>query len=61
MIAIVPNVLRDAINTKLDVAFAACPEAERDREVLYNRILEYFDEFGTIPDFKIVPKAFATF
>ena len=53
MIVIVPNSLRDAINAKLDEAFKTCPEAEKERESLYHRILEYFDEHGVIPDFTL--------
>ena len=55
-IMIVPNVLRDLINAKLDAAFAACPDAERDREILYKQLLEYFDEHGTVPDFTLFKK-----
>ena len=53
MIVIVPNELRDAINRALDCALEDCPEAERDRESLYHQLLEYFDEHGSIPEFKI--------
>jgi len=53
MIVIVPNSLRDAINAKLDEAFKTCPEAEKERESLYRRLLEHFDEHGVIPDFTL--------
>lgn len=56
MIVIVPNHLRDAINEKLDAAFKEVPEAEKDRDVLYHKLLEYFDEHGVIPDFKLQKK-----
>ena len=56
MIAIIPNSLRDAINVKLDAAFQECPEAERERDSLYRELLEYFDEHGEIPDFRITRK-----
>jgi hypothetical protein len=36
---IVPNELRDAINAKLDTAIAACPDAAKDRDDLYNQLL----------------------
>ena len=29
------------------------PEAEKDREVLYNQLLTYYDEHGVVPDFTI--------
>lgn len=54
---IVNDALRDAINLKLDTAIAACPEAEKDRAVLYNQLLSYFDEHGTLPDFSIAKVA----
>lgn len=50
---IVPDSLRDAINKKLDIAFAACPEAAKDREIFYHQLLSYFDEHGVIPDFEL--------
>jgi hypothetical protein len=53
---IVPNWLRDTINAKLDTAFLTCPEAEKDRDILYNQMLAYFDEHGEVPDFKLVKK-----
>ena len=52
---IVPNVLSDAINKKLDAAFEKVPEAAKDRDVLYHKLLEYFDEYGVVPDFDVVP------
>ena len=48
---IVPNELRDAIKAKLDTAIAACPDAAKDRDVLYSQLLAYFDEHGEVPDF----------
>ena len=54
---IIPNVLSDAINTKLDAAILKCPEAGKDRDKLYQQLLEYFDEYGIIPDFELEKKA----
>ena len=54
--AIVPNYVSDAINGKLDEKIAECPGAESDRAVLYEKLLDYFDEFGEIPDFTITKK-----
>ena len=53
MIAIIPDILRDVINAKLDVAISEVPEAEKDRDVLYNQLLLIFDETGEVPDFKL--------
>ena len=56
MILIVPNVLRDAINTKLDLALQKNPEATIAREELYKQMLVFFDENGYVPDISIVKK-----
>jgi hypothetical protein len=51
---IIPNVLRDAINAKIDAALKDLPaEANVDREVFYQQILAYYNDTGQIPDFKI--------
>lgn len=55
MFRVIPNSLRDAINAKLDAAIAECPAAEKDREVLYGQLLDYFDEHGAVPDFSLAP------
>ena len=55
-IVIVPNTLRDAINKKIDSALTDCPEAAPDRDIFYQTILNYFDEHGELPDFKLVRK-----
>lgn len=53
MIVIVPDVLRDAINKKLDEAYKVIPDAEKEREIHYKVCLEYFDEHGVLPEFQI--------
>ena len=55
-LVIVPNILREAINTKLDSAIAACPGAESNRDILYHQLLSYFDEFGCLPEFTVAKK-----
>jgi hypothetical protein len=57
MFRIVPTYIADAINAKLDAAFAQCPDAAKDREILYGQLLDYFDEHGVVPDFKLGLKA----
>lgn len=52
---IVPNLLSDTINEKLDAAFKKVPEAEKDRDFLYHQLLKYFDEYGVVPEFDLVP------
>lgn len=52
-IYIVPNALSEAINKALNAAFEACPAAEKDREHLYNQLLEHFNEHGEIPSFSL--------
>ena len=56
MFRVIPNVLRDKINEKLDTAFLACPDAAKDRDVLYLQLIDYFDEHGVIPDFELQRK-----
>ncbi len=53
---IVPNSVRDAINDKLDAAIAMCPDAEKDREIIYKELLAYFDEHGIVPNFQLTEK-----
>lgn len=50
---IVPNYVSDAINAKLDAAFTKVPDAAKDRDELYQQLLGYFDEHGTVPDFEL--------
>ena len=52
-IVIVPNTLRDAIYAKLDVEIQKNPDALKDREVLYQKLLEYYNENGIIPEFNL--------
>lgn len=56
MFVIVPNEIRDAINSKLDPQLKKFPQLEKDREEIFNQILGYYDENGSIPDFNIEPK-----
>ena len=56
MIVIVPNVISDAINKKLDAAIAACPDAEKDREILYAELLDHYFKYGVVPDFRLEKK-----
>jgi hypothetical protein len=50
---IVPDTLRDAINVKLDAAFILTPEAEKDREHLFQQLLAFYDEHGYLPEFAL--------
>lgn len=56
-IVIVPNYVSAAINAKLEAAFAEVPNAVKDREALYQHLLNYFNEHGTVPDFSLVRRA----
>lgn len=57
MLVIVPNYLSQAINAKLDEAIAACPDAEKDRETLFQQLLTYVNEHGVIPEFSLAKNA----
>lgn len=52
-IVIVPDILRNRINEALDSAIKEHPDAEKDREVLYGHILDFFDRHGYVPDFTL--------
>ena len=53
-IVIVPDYLRDAINRKIDTAFKEITEAEHD--LLYRTMLEYFNEYGKVPEINVTWK-----
>lgn len=53
---LVPNYIEDATHAKLDAAFVHNPEAETERAELYQQLLNYFDEYGVIPDFSLQKK-----
>jgi hypothetical protein len=52
-LVIVPNSLRDAINTRLDAEEAKDPGVAGDREHLYSLMLSLFEEYGYIPEFTL--------
>lgn len=61
MYVIVPNHVSDAINAALDNEFKAmgsieADKAAKEREHLYNALLDYYNEHGEIPEFKIVKR-----
>lgn len=53
---IVPNELRDAINSRLDTAYKECPDAEIDRDIHYHELLRLYDENGRIPEFTLAKR-----
>ena len=53
---IVPDALYDAIHKRLTEEFEKFPEAEVDRDALYHRLLEYFNEYGILPEFTLEKK-----
>lgn len=55
-LVIVPNALRDAINARLDEVTAAAPAAAADREYFYNELLNHYDRYGVIPNFRLEAK-----
>jgi hypothetical protein len=56
MLVIVPNELRDAINENLDAAIRQKPEADKDREMMYDQLLNFYNEHGYVPDFSLEKK-----
>lgn len=53
---IIPNVLHDAINQAINKALAGRPCDEHSREQVYQSVLAYYDDHGTIPDFELKEK-----
>jgi len=59
MIAIIPNYVRDAVYTKLCESLISAGITRVFKEHLddiYGQILNYLDEHGELPDFKITAK-----
>jgi len=52
-LVIVPESLYNSIHARLDELFKQFPDAEKDREHLYHQVLDYFDQFGRLPEFTI--------
>ena len=58
-IQIIPYDVHETINRELDQALEEWPEAIPDRELFYQQLVDYYDEYGDIPRFHIahvVPK-----
>lgn len=54
MIVIVPNILRDKINEEIDLAMARQPQnLEMYRDDFYHAILNFFNDYGELPDFDV--------
>lgn len=56
MFRIVPNTLSEKLYQMIDDQLEKMPELKKDRENIYHDLLNYYDEHGVIPDFKIEPK-----
>lgn len=54
MYVIVPDFVAEAINTALDRELANFPEASVSRGHLFDQLLEWYNEHGELPDFRIV-------
>ena len=47
---ILPNTVRDAINSKIDAFLAQHPDLEAQRDNIYNDLLAAYVEYGEIAD-----------
>ena len=56
MMLLVPNYISRQLNDLLDAEIAKCPDAAKDREVLYSQLLSYVNDHGVIPDFSLERK-----
>ena len=57
---IVPNYISEAIYRKVDELIATVPERDKDivakeRELFYGVLLNYFDQYGVIPEASLKP------
>jgi hypothetical protein len=55
MFLLVPNDVRDLLQTVIDVALDGRPCTDEEREHIYSQLLVYYDEHGTVPDFELNP------
>jgi hypothetical protein len=53
---IVPESVSVAINAKLDVEIEKWPDAEKERDALYEQLIWFFSKYGHVPDFTLEPK-----
>jgi hypothetical protein len=53
---VIPDSLFKMINEELDLAIAKCPDAENEREALFDELLTIFSEYGHIPEFTLAKK-----
>lgn len=53
MIVVVPNELSDAIDKKITLALSGRSCSEKDREIIRNQLIGYYNEHGIIPDFDL--------
>lgn len=53
-LVIVPQMLIDKLNTALDAAYANAPDAAKsERDIHYNQLLAFVDQYGYVPEFSI--------
>lgn len=53
---ILPLHVQAAIFDKIDAQLKLHPEFQKDRENIYQDLLEYYDRTGEAPDFKLEPR-----
>ncbi len=53
-LVIIPQMLIDKLNAALDAAYANAPEAAKgERDIHYNQLLAFVDQYGYVPEFSI--------
>lgn len=55
-LVIVPDTLSANIHKALDAEIAKWPDAEKDREVLYQQLVTFFSVHGYLPKFSLEPR-----
>jgi hypothetical protein len=57
-LVIVPDLVADMIEAAVDRAIDQNPDAARDRDYIYQVLLDYYDEHGVIPQFTLEKRKF---
>ena len=52
-LVVIHDHVREAINARLDAAIAEVPDAAKERERLYQEIINFYSEYGQLPNFTL--------
>lgn len=55
MMYVIPDYICEEIDRKLDEEIKKNPDAEKDRQILREQLIEYVNQHGIIPEFSLQP------